>query len=691
MPINPFQTQPTPGASYQPPGSGMTSEQKGEIAKHALGDLQRMRYYRRQFDQRRFYFYRQYLGQRDQRFYPDNVTPRSNLFVPYAYSNVETVVSRTLDVFFSMDNWFEVRPRNDASTQAAVSMQQVEMYMMHKAALIQELEPLVRNIALYGHGGIKVDWDFGFDVLTLPQPVYKTDAQGQPIANPQTGQPIITGTQMVSKPIPRACPKFKAIDVYDLLVDPDNKVLAHLADKTWAQIKRDATANPKMYFPEALEELGRELARYPVPDEVIVRLAEIWDETHNTWTIMTFGEDYDTLSWKDMRASLRAMTYSPWRRNVYSGKVILLWHAANPFLHKRAPILHTSFVKLPNEIFGLGEVEIISDLNEALNRQVNMIVDNWNLGVNKRFAYDTNMDIDHDALNNFNVPGGKVGVSGDPNKVLFPIPQFTPTEQDYQILPLIQDMIQVASGIGDFVSRGTGEMPGQPGASGIQQIMQESNIRMRMFIRNFELDILQPLLEMCASMIQQYITDPIEVEITGAPPGIPKTPIVRPEELVGIFNFDIVSANYASNRFVRQRNLLALSNLLANSPYVNEYEATKELLKVFEIEAPERFLKPPEQVQQEQQLAIQHGIAEKILDAVLKTESQSHIAAVRNATKPQGGGGKEGRPRKVQLEGKIPGAGQHSMVKETAQAMGANAHGLEGLAELFSEGKPPKG
>lgn len=692
MALNPFQMQPLPGAAQQTPGSGMDAQQKSKIAQHALGDLQRMRYYRRQFDQRRFYFYRQYLGQRDQRFYPDNVTPRSNLFVPYAYSNVETVVSRTLDVFFSMDNWFEVRPRNEQYSQAAVKMQDVLLYLTHKAGLIPELETLIRNIALYGHAGIKVEWDFDYDMITAPQAVYQTDAQGQPIVNPTNGQPIIRGVQPVTKPIPRQCPRFKAIDVYDLLVDPDNHVIAHLADKTWAQIKREQEAHPGTYFQEGLDQLERILSKYPVPEEVIIRLAEIWDETHNTWTIMTFGEDYDTLSWKDLRASLRAMTYSPWRRNVYSGEVILLWHAPNPFLHKRAPILHTSFVKLPNEIFGLGEVEIISDLNEAMNRQVNMIVDNWNLGVNKRFGYDVNADIDHDALNNFNVPGGKVGVSGDPSKMLFPIPQFTPTEQDYQILPLIQDMIQVASGIGDFVSRGVGEPPGSPGASGIQQIMTESNTRLRMFIRNFEVEILQPLLEMCASMVQQYVTDPIEMEITGNPPAIPKLPIVQPEELLGVFGFDIVSANYSTNRFVRQRNLLALSNLLANSPYVNEYEATKELLKVFEIEAPDRFLKPPEQVQAEQQAMIQHGIAEKVLDAVLKTESQSHIAAVRNATKPQGGGGgKEGRPRKAQLEGKIPGAGTTSMVKEVAQAMGSNAHGLEGLSELFGEGKPPQG
>lgn len=692
MPTNTYQITPVTGASQQTPGSGLDERQKWTIASHALGDLRRLRYYRRQFDQRRFYFYRQYLGQRDQRFYPDNVTPRSNLFVPYSYANVETIVARVLDVFFSMDEWFEVRPRNEASTQAAIAMQQVLHYMLHKANVEHALEDFIRNVVMYGHSALKVEWDFGFDTLTLPQPVYLTDNQGQVVLNPQTGQPVIRGTQMQSVPVPRNCPKFKAVDIYDVLVDPDHFVIADLADKTWATMKREYEANPELYFPEGMAQLASILERYPKPDEVIIRLAEIWDSVNNTWTIMTFGEDYDTLAWKDLRASLRAMTYSPWRRNVYSGDVILLWHSPNPFLHKRSPILDTSFVKLPNEVYGLGEIEILSDLNEAMNRQVNMIVDNWNLGINKRFAYDVNMDIDHEALNNFNVPGGKVGVSGDPSKVLFPIPQFTPTEQDYQVLPLMQDMIQLVSGIGDFYSRGSGEPQGQPGASGIQQIMNESNTRLRMFIRNVETEILQPLLEMCASMVQQYVTDPIEIEITNAPPGIPKLPIVKPEELVGLFSFDIVSANYAANKFVRQRNMLALSNLLANSPYINEYEATKELLKVFEIEAPARFLKPPQQVQQEQQQAMQNALAEKVLDSVLKTEQQSHVAVVKNATKPQGGaGGKEGRPRKVQLEGKIPGAGATSMVKEVAQAMGANAHGLEGLTELFGEGKPENG
>lgn len=489
------------------------------------------------------------------------------------------------------------------------------------------------------------------------------------------------GVKPVQVKVPRARPKFTAIDVYDLLIDPDGGYKAHLTERSWAEMKREFEVNPNLYFAEGMQAIANKLADEKEPDSVIIRMAEFWNRLDGTTTILTFGEDAEALRWKDMRYAIRAgANYSTYRRKVLGGQPILLWHGDNSFAHKRVPILDTSYIKLPGEVYGLGAVEIISELNESLNRMVNMIADNWNLGINRRFAYDTNADIDHDALNNVNVPGGKVAVNGDPSKVLMPLPFFTPQQGDYAILDLYKGMIEMSSGVSDFYAKGIGSSGGNRTATGISNVINESNYRFKLFIRNLEVDILQPLLEMCASMIQQFISDDEEVEITDAPPGIPKWDVVKPADLLGNFSFNMVAANYASNKMVRQRNLLAFANLVKDSGWINEAAAIKELAKAFEIRNIDFLLKTPEQMQQEQQAQKDEQIKMMMFETALQTRSQMAMQASKPVSGAgQGAGG--GRPRSgVQLEGKIPGVSKmDNLIRGLAQSMGANATGLEGI------------
>jgi hypothetical protein len=679
-------TPPNPLALQQAPAP--TGDAQKAVLDTAGSHLRRMLYFRRNYDAPRSGFYRQYIGQRDAQLFPDGKTKRSNTFVPYPYSNVETIVSRTLDALFSTMPWFDCKGRGANDEPVAEKMTQVLAQRLHKANAVKHLEDLIRNICIYGHAAIKVDWDWDFDICTYAEPILAmmidpSTGQPTPIPDPNTGQPIVAGYRPAQKLVPRARPKLMAIDIYDLLIDPDGGFVAHLQEKTWGQIQRESQTNPSLYYPEALTQISMRLAAEKDPSSVIIRLAELWNEVDNTCTLVTFGEDSEAIRWKDLRYTMRSLgSYTGFRRKVYAGPMQLLWHGSNPFMHKRAPILHTSYSKLPNEIYGMGAVEVISDLTESLNRLVNMVTDNWNLGINKRYAYDTNADIDHEALNNFNVPGGKVAVNGDPNKVILPLPVATPAAGDYALMETYKGMIEITSGISDFYSKGMGSPTGNGTATGISQIISESNFRFKMFIRNLELDVLQPLLEMCAANIQQYITDPIEVEITDAPPGIPKWYMVHPEELLGALSFDLTAANYAANKTLRQRNLLAFAAQVQESPYIDQYQAIIELGKVFEIRNIKNVLKTPEQVAMEQAAAKKEQIQMMIFEAMLNTESAARISQSKPKPAGAGQGAGGGQPRRAtQPEGKLPGAGLTSDIRDMAQSMGLNAAGLAGMGE----------
>jgi hypothetical protein len=223
-----------------------------------------------------------------------------------------------------------------------------------------------------------------------------------------------------------------------------------------------------------------------------------------------------------------------------------------------------------------------------------------------------------------------------------------------------------------------GSPVGNRTATGISSVINESNFRFRSFIRNLELDVFQPLLQMVASMIQQYVTDPVEIQITDGPVGIAKWPVVHPDELLGNFNFEFAAANYSSNKVIKQRNLLAFATWASQTPFWNQYEGLKEIAKAFEVRRVNRILLSPEQVAANQQAQLAQQVQMMILEKMLDVEASARAIQSKPVTTKT----KEGRPRTSQPEGPIKGAGLSSAIKGMAQSLGANAFGLDGLGEV---------
>ena len=706
-------------SSQIPEATGSTQSQPGAetVLQDATATFRRLLNFRRPYDALRLQYYQQYMSKKQAGTFPDNVTKRANTTVPYAWSNVEEINARVQDAFFQIEPWIEVRPTNMLSGPAAEAMETLLLYMLRKADFPRHFEALCRNILMYGHGALKVDWDWDFDTVTYPQAIYVIDPKsGQPVLDPSTGKPMVRGYQTQTTQVPRMCPKFTSIDIYDFLLDPDGGISAHLVEKTWAQMQREVKAKPDLYFPEAIQKIAAGLAGVKDPDSYIIRFAEIWDDYKKTCTIIT-TEDRDAIAYKDTRAAIRSTGgLTPYKRNVFLKSPILLWHGPNQFMHQRSPIVHTGYVKVPNEVYGIGCIEPSSDLNDALDRFNNMIVDNWNLGINRRYAYDANAEIDHEALNSFNVPGGKVGVLGNPNDVILPLPFFTPNAGDYQILQVYKNHIELSSGVSDFYAKGVGTGGDNNTASGINSIIQESTHRFKLFIRNLELDVVRPVLQMVSVMIQQFTTDQFEMMIRNAPPEIAKLGTISPESLVGSYEFDIAAANYTANKTIRQRNLLAFYNSAAQTPYWNQYEGLKELAKVFEVRNAARLLNDPMQVQMNQQVQAAQQMKLALLDKLMDIEGKMLVAEARTVPNEMGNKGQdhalavqeviesylqtlgelpgshqaaqahqtpvgqgEGRPRTAQPEGPLPGMGTTGMAREIAQSRGKNANGLAGL------------
>jgi len=288
------------------------------------------------------------------------------------------------------------------------------------------------------------------------------------------------------------------------------------------------------------------------------------------------------------------------------------------------------------------------------------------------------------------------------------------------IIDLYKDMIQMGSGISDFYTQGVGSSGGNRTSSGISQVINESGYMFKLFIRRFEIEILQPMMEMVSSMIQQFGTDELEYSITNSNPEIPKFGRVKLADLLGNYEFDFVAANYATGKVVKQRNLMAFYNLAIQSPYAQQGEFLREIARAMEIPFAARLLKTDQQVQQESQSQQQAQFQNELIQHLLKfetkaaveqikkpefmpagsvaapTEQVKHGAAIQDivenyladtadqlfgfqpGTEPIRPPGREGKPRKSQFEGNIPGGSQQDSERGFAQSMGANSLGTGG-------------
>lgn len=651
--------------------------------------LERLRNFQRPYDSRRDALYSQLIGYTPPAYFPDKRTPRSNVSVPYPFANFDQVRATIMEALFLTDPPFEVLPRGMKDSGGALAMQRVmELLALQKGRLRATMDEYVGGLAVYGFYPLYVGWDWDYD--TVPswevQPAFNPDGSYQ--VDYATGMPLLART-LVRKKVPRNRPCYQTIDIYDLLIDPDGAHIARLFYKTLPQMIREqemaTLAGQHLYDPAALYELQRYLQDKPDAETAIINIAELWDTVNQKCTLVTTAADPEVLSYKDKRFANRAAMYSTWRRTTCDREPLLLAPKYdNPYMHCKVPILYTSYTKLPGEPFGFGVIEPVAGMVEHLNKSVRAIEDNWNMGVNQRYAIDLERNIDLEGLQRANVPGGIVGLYGNVNEVMKELPTHTPQAGDYAIIPLFQQMIETGSGQSDFYSRGVGTPKGNETATGISSVIAQASKRLTGVVQRLEEDILEPLLQMTASNIQQFITDDIEVRITDEMPAIGKINsafvTITPEDLAGSFDFRLMGALYMENRTVQQAHMMQLGEMIATNPmfaaYIKPYEWLQETQRVFRIPYPGRFIKTPEEVAMEQAMMIQQQLMVGALQQKmgLAPDERQIAAAKGGGGKPPGGKGDSGRNYAKPASNPAT-----TTTRSSGQQTGLNALGMEGM------------
>jgi len=211
-----------------------------------------------------------------------------------------------------------------------------------------------------------------------------------------------------------------------------------------------------------------------------------------------------------------------------------------PYKYKHGKPPYIKFVSnlIPNEFWGMGDIEQVIPLNDTLNHRLQQLEDIANKCANLGWSVDPKAG--KKAINNLRKYGLKPGlIKVMPPGLLAPdevpqIPQYLYNEVQAYVL-----MIERVTGIGD-VMQGRGDVR-QRTARGIERLYEAGSSRIGLSVKLFE-DSYKEYAYQAGSLIQQFYTEERKINIGSDQNTMAESFTVKPEELKEEYEVSIDSS-----------------------------------------------------------------------------------------------------------------------------------------------------
>lgn len=540
-------------------------------------------------------FYRQYRSYQDvKRTWRETRQPRdvdsvlrkaqgtfgTGLFIPYAFSVIETVLPRML----ANPPGISVRGKKPEWED------QAEPIKVHIEAQEDEadyqlvLQDVAKSGLMYGLGVQKLPWEkvARTSKRLEPNPVPEVGEDGRPI-NPWVVKPF--EETIYSGPRP------ECVDVFDFFWDPlaySMRTMTWCVHRTWRGEKyvRDMIEHGAWKMPEGWE--LKDLLE-PAGSE---RHNEVWAQRREAG----FGSD-------GAGGAREGKVHEVWEYHDGERVVVVVNRAApvvvaeHPFWHRELPFQIYRPTRVPHELVGIGEIESITDLIEEMNTLRTQRRDNAALVLQRPFAYFDGLVDPGDLVFG---PGTAIPVDGDPRELIFPLPLQDIPASGYQEEANLSRDIERVTGIDDSLA-GAGSQGGSTDtATGIQLVQAAANVRIQNKTRLLQREVVRPAARQWLRLNQQFVTEPISV--IGPPDPESEDPSkdyahweVGPEQYAGLFLIEPLDGSMEPvNAVARAQNGLQVFQAFQGVGTVDQARLTEWALEQFGVPNPKSFVAPRE-------------------------------------------------------------------------------------------------
>jgi hypothetical protein len=491
---------------------------------------------------------------------------KSNLFVPTAFTVIETLLPQILAVLFGPKFVVKIVPREKMDIVMSGILQQLIRYQFERMKVFRKFYIWIKSCLMYGVGVMKVYWRYESKKRKINQPVY--------LHLPLVGK-VKIGSKDVEKVVTSYDdPDCEPIDIYDFYV-PVN--CTNLRDAKWCiqKVFRSIDyliAQEKNGFYKNISSVSPGLPENSGPEKDVRMIV-------NT-TSSDVSMDKDNLVelleyWTDDQVV------------VVANRTTIIRNEPNPFWHGRKPYLLIKDIEMPHEFYALGEIEPIKSLIYERNEIRNQRLDNVKNIVNRKLVVDRNSDIDLDHIDEDNKPGGII-LTDNVNSIKY-LEEIDIVASAYNEDQMVVRDIQEATGMAETT---IGVMPRRgETATAVNALRSAAASR---FTLKTQLVISEGVVDFIDMLIQldiQFLNKKRLVRIIGKDGE--KYEEISASDITGNYDYEIQAGLFEINKDAeRQQWLMLAASPLFQKPNVNFEEMQKDTLKRFDVTDPERFVTP---------------------------------------------------------------------------------------------------
>lgn len=511
-----------------------------EIVEKVVDDFNKADDARKPYEEKWLRFYRFYRNYKEKR-----TDYKSNLFIPYTFSVIETVLPRIISTLFATRPYIGYLPTSSDSVDRAHNMESlVDYQLVQKIGFITVASEWIKEALIYGTGILKVGWQFEESEVIKPEPIK------------------FLGISLGSRPtlttdITKDEPLVESIDIFDFYASPG------ATDIDSADYVIHKVVRSKAYL-KKMEEQG-----------IYSNIDDIEDESAETGIDTRMGEIGESSG--DKKGVTLYEYWTDDRVITVANKSVVIRNIENPYWYRRKPFIRIVDTIDPHNFYGIGEIEPIEDLQASLNTIRNMRMDNINLIINRMFTILRHANIDEEQL--IARPGGFIEV--DDHDDIQPLKLDNVTSASYNEDELIRNDMDITSGVNDYV-RGTNPDRRET-ATTSSVLSQASNERIRLKSTIMEDMGLRRLGLWLAALNMQFIDRPYTVRLLGDG-GVDFTELTN-DDING--DFDVMplgsSVDPVVNKAARLNSLIQLYQVFKDNQFVNQVEFTKKILEAADI------------------------------------------------------------------------------------------------------------
>jgi len=542
-------------------------------------------------------FYEQYRSYID----PDEHPWRANLFIPYTFSTIETVVPKMLGSIFNTKPIVSIvtRKGNELSPADIPVLEQMQMQLGIDLGSIaqfpaQDLAELIERLLDYQFEDEALEFYLRLEEFFKDAAIYGT-AFAKVI-------PIFKDEDELS--LHRI--NFEPVDLWDIY--PDWRATS-LADAKFIIEKKEVDLD------ELIEK--EEQGIYENVEECREYVEELQKvDEFRKLRLTGIGIDEDMFGdWQSARKSIQVLEY--WdREKIYhigAGKFVLM-EDENPF-GDILPYVMLKYTAVPHEFYGIGISEMLESLQEEMNALRCQRLDNVNLINNRMFVVNKLADIDLDNLISY---PGNVITSNDMDSIR-PLDTADISRSIYMEEDVLKRDMQNATGEWEY-SRGATPQHRET-ATGIIKLQQAASVRFDAVLKGVEFTF-RDIAKLFIWYNSQFLDPQDFIKIVGlkdfAMMGGPQFYGIPVEEMLRLFHFQPVGSSTTAVKELRIQQIFQLYQAANQDPYFNQYELRKRLCNALDFRDYDKLLKTEEQVRQEQMQMMQ---AQAQADAVARGQA----------------------------------------------------------------------